>query len=270
MQDNCGPDAGGGPRRHVTVRPGYAIDCEGNDINLGKDVQIDLLEMMTRTLPPASPPGSVKDGEVCLILEGRNENARFRIEPYQPPKKKWDALFAGTLLADVLQDCVISLINFFKEEFTVPPGEEKGLVGPTQKRLTTFGNLLVQLVNKQNGSFVFLSGEKGKSDPNLEDTILRNFYNKLREKLQSHTFCAMFEEARQFPDYPAEYSGKGLTTIFGKGFHTRLRVAPNGKLGYSVGAGNKINVYDLEKGEMVVELEFPGGTSAIVRDVTFS
>jgi hypothetical protein len=171
-------------------------------------------------------------------------------------------------LADVLQDCVQSLIDFVKEEFTVQPGEEKTPVGPTQKRITTFGNLLIQLINKQNGSFVFLSGDKGKSDPNFEDTILRNFYHKLRDRLQSKTFCAMFDDARPFPEYP--YSGTKITTIFGKGYQKRLRVAPGGRLGYSVGAGNTINVYDLEKGEMIDELEFPGGTSSIVQDVAFS
>jgi hypothetical protein len=274
LQVQCGPDASNAQRRHVTVRPGYAIDCEGNDIILEANEKIDLLEMITLTLPPSSPPssppGSVKDGDVCLILEGRDKDARFRLEPKPQPKQNWQALLAGTLLADVIQDCVMSLIDFFKDEFTVPPGEEKGLVGPTQKRITTFGNLLIQLINTENGSFVYLSGERGQSSPNSEDTILRNFYNKLREKLQSHTFCAMFEDARPFPDYPLEYSQKELATIFGKGYQSRLRVSPNGVLGYSVGASNKINVYHLGKGEMVAELEFPGGTSAIVRDVAFS
>jgi hypothetical protein len=92
---------------------------------------------------------------------------------------------------------------------------------------------------------------------NLEDTILRNFYNKLRDKLQSHTFCTMFENARQFPEYP--YTGLNITTVFGKGFQKRFRVGPESNIGYSVGVSNKINVYDLEKNEMVEELEFPRG-----------
>jgi len=269
--DEHGPclDPAGKPGRYVTVRHGYAIDCEGNDINLKEDQKVDLLGLMKG--PQTLSPPALQDGDVSLILDPRaNSQSPFRVEPYKQPSSKWQSLLAGTLLADVLQDCIKGLIDFVKAEFTTPPGEEKALVGPTQKRITTFSNLLIQLVNKQNGSFVFLSGEKGKSGANLEDSILRDFYHKLREKLQSHTFCAMFDGARPFPDYPAEYSDRTLTTIFGKGFQKRFRVAPNSKVGYSVGASNKINVYDLEKGEMVAELEFPGGTSAIVQDVAFS
>jgi len=249
--------------RFVTVNGGYAIDCDGNDIILKGERKVDLFSL----IGPQTSPST--DGEWCLVLDRHGSSDRpFLIEPYKPPKKNWQSILAGTLLADVLQDCIQSLIDFVKEEFTVQPGEEKTPVGPTQKRITTFGNLLIQLVNKQNGSFVFLSGDKGKSDPNFEDTILRNFYTKLREKLQSHTFCAMFDNARPFPEYP--YSGTQITTVFGKGYQKRLRVAPGGKLAYSVGAGNTINVYDLQKGEMIAELEFPGGTSAIVQDVAFS
>ena len=260
--ESCKDDAGR-PGRFVTINGGYAIDCEGNDIVVKGENKLDVFSL----IGPQTSPST--DGEWCLVLDpSDNKDVPFRIEPYKPPKKNWQSILAGTLLADVFQDCIQSLIDFVKQEFTVQPGEEKTPVGPTQKRITTFGNLLIQLINKQNGSFVFLSGDKGKSDPNFEDTILRNFYHKLREKLQSHTFCAMFENARPFPDYP--YTGTQITTIFGKGYQKRVRIAPGGKAGYSVGAGKTINVYDLEKGEMVVELEFPGGTSAIVQDVAFS
>src|SRR5262249_56109111 len=84
----------------------------------------------------------------------------------------------------------------------------------------------------------------------------------------SHTFCAMFEGARPLPEYP--YSGLRIATIFGKGFHTRLRVEPGGNRAYSLGAGTTINVYDLQKNEMEQELEFPGGSSAVVQAVAFS
>lgn len=268
LQVNCGPDPSNAIRRHVTVRPGYAIDCEGNDIVLHENRKIDLLAMLPQNPPTVLVPGGVKDGDVCLVLEGRDKDVRFAIAPKPQPKKNWEALLAGTLLADVLQDCIVSLIDFFKKEFTVPPGGEKGRVGPIQKRITAFSNLLIQLINRENGSFVFTSGEKGKTGENFEDTILRNFYHQLREKLQSHTFCAMFEGARPFPEYP--YADLKIDSILGKGFQTRFRVSPKGKLGYSVGASNMINVYDLAKGEMVAEVEFPGGTSAIVQDVAFS
>ncbi|MBD0327060.1 MAG: hypothetical protein ICV68_11545, partial [Pyrinomonadaceae bacterium] len=50
LEVNCGPDkpdeTGGVVRRHVTVKPGYALDCEGNDILVKKDAPLDLLTMI--------------------------------------------------------------------------------------------------------------------------------------------------------------------------------------------------------------------------------
>jgi DNA-binding beta-propeller fold protein YncE len=171
-------------------------------------------------------------------------------------------LFQGTLLADFFNDCIRRLSDFFKEEFTIGPDEATRPVGPARKRLTTFLNLAVQLFNPTNGSFVFISRE--------EDQILRGFYSRLRALLQSHTFCAMFDGARQYPDkYP--FPNVDAITIFGKGSQQRLRVSPNGRLAYAVGGNsNRIAVYDVQKNEMAVELEFPSGVNALVQDVAFS
>jgi len=280
LQVECGPDAAGTSRRHVTVRSGYALDCEGNDIILDRAETLDLVRMIeeaniiSTSSPPASPltspPGGFRDGEVCLILEtDERQKRRYRVEKFQPPKNVLKSIFEGTLLMDFYQECVQSLVDFYREEFQPKPEDEKELVGPARKRASTFANLFVQYANPVNGSYVFLSGEKGQEEKNLEDTILRNSYNKLRERLQSHTFCAMFEGARPFPDYP--FSKTGITTIFGRGQHTRLRIHPNSRIAYTLGGStNKIGVYDLTKDEMVAELEFPGGTSALVEDVAVS
>lgn len=264
LQVECGPDVSGQPRRHVTVRKGYAIDCEGNDIILEGAEALDLAVMSASlSSPPSSPPAALTDGELALFIElDEKQQHRFRVERYTPPKNDWQSLLKGTLLADFINECVLSLADFFKEEFTVGADEVKRPVGPARKRLTTFLNLTVQLFNPTNGSFVFLSRE--------EDKILRDFYNKLRALLQSHTFCAMFDGARPFPDkYP--FPNQDIATIFGKGSQQRLRIAPNSRVAYAVGgAGNKIAVYDLNENEMVAELEFPGGSNALVQDVAFS
>jgi hypothetical protein len=269
LQVECGP----GPRS-VTVRKGYAIDCEGADVIVDRDEPVDVLELIASSglfpvaSPPASPPG-IPDTDACLVLDSTpGRTGRYRVEPYPAGKGTLQSLFKGTLLLDVFNDCIKSLVDLVLAEFTPAPGDENLPVSPALKRLITFLNLIVELWDSVNGPFVFLSGEKGQSGKNLEDTILRDFYTKLRAKLQSHTFCAMFDGARPFPEYP--YSGSGITTIFGKGFQTRLRVSPDEKAAYTVGASNKINLFDLAKGEMVAELAppFPGG--AIVQDVAFS
>jgi len=263
LQVKCGPDALGQVRRHVTVRPGYAIDCEGNDLILKREEQLDVAELAGGpSSPPSSPPSGLSDADLALYVElDAEQKHRFRVEPYTP-KKNFLSLFQGTLLADFINDCILSLRDFFEKEFKVGPDEVDRPVGPARKRLTTLINLLIQLINPTNGSFVFLSRE--------EDHILRRFYERLRALLQSHTFCAMFDSARQFPDrYP--FPDQDIVTIFGKGSQQRLRIAPNSRVGYAVGAGNnKIAVYDLRKNEMAAELEFPGGSGAAVTDVAFS
>lgn len=268
LQVQCGSGA-----RLVTVKKGYAIACEGDDIRVQADETIDLFDLVASTIgfPPASPlasPLTVPDTEVCLILDSNpSSKQRYRVERFTGHTNTLKDILKGTLLLDVFTDCIQSLVDFFKQETTPQPSEANLPVGPTQKRVTTFLNLLVQLWDP-NGPFVFLSGEAAQSSPNFEDTILRQFYTRLRAKLQSHTFCAMFDGARQFPAYP--YSNVGITTIFSKGRKTRFRVAPGSTVGYAAGAGNAINVFDLTKDEMVAELVFPGGPNVIVRDVALS
>lgn len=268
LQVECGSDVVGALRRQITVRHGYAIDCEGNDIILDRDEHLDLAAMSASLASPlasplTSPPTGLTDGELALFVElDEQQRHRFRVERYTPPKNDWQSLIEGTLLADFINDCILNLSDFFKQEFTAGPDETDRPVGPARKRLATLLNLTVQLSNPTNGSFVFLSRE--------EDETLRQFYNRLRALLQSHTFCAMFDGARPFPErYP--FPNRDIVTIFGKGSQQRLRIAPNSRIAYAVGgSSNKIAVYDLQKNEMAAELVFSGGSNALVQDVAFS
>lgn len=268
LQVECGPDVVGELRRQVTVRHGYAIDCEGNDIILDRDEHLDLAAMSASLASPlasplTSPPTGLTDGELALFIElDEQQRHRFRVERYTPPKNDFQSLLEGTLLADFINDCILNLSDFFMQEFTAGPDEVDRPVGPARKRLATLSNVVIQLFNPTNGSFVFLSRE--------EDEILRQFYNRLRALLQSHTFCAMFEGARPFPEsYP--FPTEDIVTIFGKGSQQRLRIVPNSRIAYAVGgSSNTIAVYDLSKNEMAAELEFPGGSNALVQDVAFT
>lgn len=277
LEVNCGPDSkqgnnGQAKRRHVTVKPGYAIDCKGNDVQIKEDAPLDLLTMIKQynDAHPNDPLFDMKNsngGEVCLYLTGDVEQP-FAINKYDPKQNSLQALLKGTLLMDFYKDCIKKLVDFFIDEFTAKPEEAKMPVGPTQKRLTTFLNLLIQFINPATGQYVYLSGEQGKDDPQTEHTILSNFYDGLLELLQSHTFCAMFEGARPFPEYP--FAVTGMRTLFGKNFHTRLRIHTQGKMAFTCGSDDKIHVYDLVGEEMAVVMDFPGGKAAIVQDVAFS
>lgn len=265
LQVECGPTDQQGQRRNVSIRPGYALDCEGRDIVLEAPVQLDVVGMAAQ-LGVSAPP---QDGEFCLRLElDEGGHRRFRLEPYTPPQNELQELLAGTLLMDFYNDCVKPLVDFVLEEFTPDADAEPVLVGPARKRFITFGNLFIQYAEPVNGSRVFLSGDSAQPNVESEHTILLNSYNRLREMLHSHTFCAMFEGARPFPEYP--YANTGINTIFGRGSQTRVRINPASTRAYAVGANNQINVYDLTTNELVELLEFPGGSSAVVRDVAFS
>src|SRR6185436_2316722 len=104
-----------------------------------------------------------------------------------------------------------------------------------------------------HGSYVFLSGDKASVNPEHEHVILKALYEAVRAELQSKSFCAMFDGARAFPDYP--YAGTGIATLFGtgfgKGFKTRLRVDPSGNRAYALGGNSTIQLYDLANRLMV-------------------
>lgn len=274
LQVNCGPDEQGQPCRHVTVQPGYALDCEGNDIIHDKADSFDLIKMIEEynTQNPNAPLLS-GDGEVCLVL-GSDLKTPYTLEKYDPSLNTWPSIFKNTLWSDFLEDCLGDLLKFLQAELSDKGGQSNQLITPTQKRLTTLLNLLIQLFNQTNGQYVYLSGEQGLEDDRTEHTILRNLYTGLRALLQSHTFCGMFDDTA-FPEYPykslngTDAKPPYIPTIFGKGYHTRLRVNPSGSAAYTVGLGNTINVYDLATNEMVAELNFPDG-AASVEDVAFS
>ncbi|HWT00746.1 MAG TPA: DUF6519 domain-containing protein [Pyrinomonadaceae bacterium] len=279
LQVHCGPDnPNDPPRRHVTVRAGYALDCEGNDIIHRQDDSLDVLQMIAEHNQefPNDPLVIVdgRDGEVCLVLNNAGAEKPYSLEPHDPDADSWKSILKGTIWMDFYNDCLGNLVDVFKEEMKPLPGEEDLPVTPAQKRVTTLFNLLVQLFNKSNGRFVYLSGENGLDDPKTEHIILRNLYEKLRAVVQSQTFCGQFDSA-PFPEYPftklndPTQQPPYIPTLFGRNSHTRLRVHPSGRFAYTMGVGPLINVYDLITNEMVAEVKFPDD-AAQVRDVAFS
>jgi hypothetical protein len=261
LRVTCGPDDEGAPRTHVTVHPGYAIDCEGDDIRLDEDATLDILRMI-QILQDRNPNDPILDengnGEVSMIL-GLNEARQhlITIEKFRPPGNNFQSLIAGTMLLDVYNDCVKPIQDFLREQLTPPPDEENLPAGPGTQRVAALSNLLAQGINPQTGQRLFISRR--------EDAILRDFYTRLRALLQSETFCAMFANARPFPDYPPELDQ--MDTIFAKGEHTRLRLRPGGHEVYSVGAGanplkpaTTINRFDLDRNVLRSQIDPIAGT----------
>ncbi|HEX6911791.1 MAG TPA: DUF6519 domain-containing protein [Longimicrobium sp.] len=242
-------------RRQVTVRPGYALDCDGYGIDIPQPRSVELVQMAT--LKDLLTAG---DGDVCITLQrGVLGDATFDVEAHRP-RPFWDEVLEGTLLLDFYRDCIEDLVDFVKDRFlplpdlTVPPSDK-------QKLTTAVLNLAVELLNPGSGRYVFLSRD--------EHDRLKQLYDDLRAELQSGSFCAMFDNVTPFPEYP--FPGPAITTAYGLfRMHTRLRLHPTRPLAYTCGAGNVIHVYDLQAGEVREALVFPGGTNVEVQDVAVS
>ena len=277
LKVTCGPDTQGKPRRHITVSAGYAIDCNGNDVVLNQSQSFDVMSMVL-TLPPppppsppVSPPEIFPDGDYSLILDPSVAGG-FRVESYVP-KSFWDSVLNDTLLLDIYNDCLKSLVQFFQNQYPNSPPETAPL-GRGQMLSTALNNLLVQYKDTASGSHVFISGDSNSSTESQlsEDFILRDFYTKFRKQLQSDVDCGLFDSARALPAYP--FTGTGIATIFGEGSKTRLRVDPAGRLAYAVGAGSTIHIYDLNAQQLAAVVQFPAAGSApgsvVVQDVAFT
>jgi DNA-binding beta-propeller fold protein YncE len=249
-------------RSDVILESGYALDCEGNSILVEREQSVDIVAMAKKQkLLDNNDGGDVGNGDVCLSIDrGASKDAVITIEP-EVHQSFWDSVLEGSLLLDFYNHCIKNVLDFLRTQFLPIPATTLP-VPPSHKLLVSLLNLLWQLINPTTGRYVFLSTD--------EHSILLNFYNDLKNLLQSESFCAMFDNVNPFPEYPYKIP-PGIETSFGLfGFHTRLRLHPGGKYAYTCGTGNKIHVFDLTKHEMVESLTFPSGTNLDVQDVAFS
>lgn len=275
----CGPDTQPDPndldaepeRQQVRLTKGYALDCEGNDITLDNPKVMDLMRRIKAFEERTGKRVIVEgEGSVCLTLDRDGEgHPTIGVERYDASGHGFSALLEDTLWTEFYEDCILDLVVAIKDEVQFLDIDEverieeaKGaLVSVQRRKFTSILNLAWQLINRSHGQYVFLSLKEHK--------ILRAFYFRLRKLLQSHTFCAMFQD-KDFPNYPW---GERLarTTYFGKNNHTRIKTHPSGRLVYTYGGvENTINVYDVEKGELVEVIEMPSAEGAEVSAIAFS
>ncbi len=275
----CGPDthppadddatgSGEAERREVAVTKGYALTCKGEDVVLDDLFIFDLIERIEKIEAAGGKVLTDGDGSVCLRIDlGPNGKPVIGVEPYD--KDKHDSgILDETLLMDFYEDCILDLVmgitgqfQFLNaEELKVVEGGATGLVSDQRRKFTSFLNLIIQLFNSGNGSYVFLSRK--------EHLILKEIYLQLRKVLQISTFCGMFQDDK-FPDYP--FDKIGMTTYFGKNNHSRVKLHPDGVHLYTYGgADNTINRYNVKKQELVDVIEMPSAEGAEVTAITFS
>lgn len=256
----CGPNGDGEQRRHVTVEPGYAIDAQGNDVDVTEDITVDVLNQVDALNQQGiTVLDNNGDGELCLILDPAEHPDPIRPEQFDPAQDD-QSLLAGTLLNDFYTECVKPVWDFLQAELS---GDKEHPADAAQQRRATLINLANQAVNPVSGQEVYISQR--------EDAIIRNFYAGLKTLLTSQTFCAMFENARKVPDYPL--ADVHMDTIFGTAGHNRLRLHPGGAQAYTFGPGAnplqpgaQINRYDLDQGVLVAEIDPVAGTQRTTGD----
>lgn len=262
------------PRRFVTVEVGAAIDCDGNDLDIAEPVLVDVLTDL-RDLGEGVLDAE-GNGEVCLVL--RTDPAggpRVAVRKYQQPQDR--QYLEDTLLMDIWDDCIAKPYRWIKAQLE-PKGGSPDEDQPVYRLRTALSNLATYPADPKAGGTVFVSAS--------EDKLLRTFYTGLKRRLRSESFCAMFDDARPYPDYPEAL--KGIRTISGSGWHGRVRVHPSGNEAYTVGSGinplqpaTLIHRYDLVKDTLVARIDPVSGkevepgakgstTTAAVTDVAFS
>lgn len=245
-------------RGHVVIGKGYALDCAGHGIFVPAALDFD-------ALGPAQAEGLLDPadtGTVALTLaRSAAGDAEIGVEAFNAQTLLERAL-ENTLLKDFYDDCIKSLLDWFKLQLTPFPASSVP-VPESHRRTVTLIHLLWQLINPTSGPNVFVS--EG------EHQLLLEFYTELRNRLQSETFCGMFDNAAPFPTAYPFSSPVGEDTLFGLiAFHHRLRVHPTRPRAYSYGTGSAIFVYDLTTGEMTEKLEFPAGNNVDIQDIAFS
>ena len=248
LQVNCG-----GNRSAVTVKKGYAIDCNGRDIRVNCDVPLNLISMAQSQ----SLLDTTGTGDVSLLLKN---DGSFVIEAEDKSKEGLSSFFKNTIWLDFWNECIEPLITFFKTQFSTAPTSASQPISSGQERLDTFLNLLYPLLNAKSTSYLMISIE--------EDEVLRSFYNGLKQALSSSTFCGLFDTARPFPDYP--FTALSIHSLFSKALHTRIRINSAGTYAYTVGVDNAIHVFDLQQGVVTAIVTFPSQSTAVVQDVALS
>jgi DNA-binding beta-propeller fold protein YncE len=263
LKVRCAPHRG-----HVVIEKGYALDCEGYDIEVPSNRTFAVVQQ-AREHGLLNAQGT---GEVCLTIA---RDGTIAVEA-GTSQGFWQSVLEGTLLMDFYQECIESLWQFLVRQLWHDPADTK-LVPDAQRRLTSLLNLLWELLNASSGPYVFLASS-GASIPSpapspgwKEHEFLHQLYEDVRNRIASETFCAMFDDVQPFPDYPYQVPS-AITTIFGPvfQFQQRLRVHPSGRFAYACGNGATIHVYDLTTHEMVQALTFPAGTNLDMQDVAFS
>ena len=246
-------------RRFVNISKGHAIACDGSDLLLPAATRQDIVALATsRKLLDGQGNGKVE-----LLLDRGTAAPRFDLRAYAGAGGQTflQQVLSGTLLQDVLDDCLQPVLDFLRKQLFPATGDKTLVPEPARNRIAA-PNLLVQLLNKSEGGNVFLSSD--------EHDRLAELFAALKDFIAVKSYCGMFDGLPKLPDYP--FADLGLRTLYGKERYRRLRLAPDGGYAFAVDVTTRhVHGFNLKEGAAGVELEFPAiaGMTLTVQDVAF-
>ena len=260
-------------RRSIRVQKGYALDCEGNDLILKNVLPFELVGAVEELdeQNPNDPILSEGNGTVSLFIELDRETGApvLMIEKFSDEDTTLKSLMQGTLLYDFYNDCILGLINDLKEEFdfsdvsdVADDTNDDVKIGLQRRRFVEALHLLFQFAVPTHGRYILIVHN--------DHTILRQFYETLRGRLQSRTYCGMFR-GNEFPEYPFPENERRTRTFFGKNGHTKIIVSPDGEHVFTYGGANRfINIFSVKEQQLVKINAMQAGEGAEIQAITFN
>lgn len=259
------------PREKVTVTKGYALGCEGDDLVLDAQADVNVIAAIKKLEEETGAPVFDAEGNAtaCIYIDigEAGGDPVLKIEPYDEKVHK-DNILDGTIWMDFYQHCIKNLIDDIKNELDdlnineISEEEAKNgeLVSIRRKKFTTLLNLIVYFFYNPHGAHVFTSHK--------EHVFLRDFYHRLREILQSKTFCGMLK-GQEFPAYP--FPKTAMTTYFGRDHHQKVIVHPTEEFVLTYGGTDtSLNIFEVKSGTLIAASKVPSAQGGETTAVTFS
>ena len=214
----------------VNLSSGYALDCEGRDLYISDDININVIDALEKlNIVPARLDANQG---ICLYLDhGQNNKVEVKFERYDDEEKNWqDRLkdkLNDSLLLEFYNECIIELIDSVKAELKSSQIEAqcalsscgKKHIPPAQRRSLALANIAFHRNNDQTNTVLNVSP--------CEHLLLKDLYDNLLKILSSKTFCGQLNNG-QFPQYP--FADSCRATWFTPSKLDHVRIHPNGNL----------------------------------------
>ncbi len=211
----------------VNLKPGYALDCEGRDMDIKQNFSINIPEYLKKA--QIDPTQLDQDQGFCLYLEHTDKQTLdVGIELYKPDQSTLVDRLRDTLLIDFYQDCIVDLFDTLKGDMDETDVKArcaisdcgKELIPPLKRRTLALTNLVFHKNQQEANTVLNVSP--------CEHFLFKDLYDKLNDHLSSRTFCGQFQQ-NGFPDYPFK-ENNCRATWFTPELMDHLRLHPNGRL----------------------------------------